>query len=518
MLKLSLIIAILITVVSVVAEEAFYLDFDWKSVENYNPFQQDFFYLCQLLEDSHPALYDEIPRNEFIRKKSHFAGSLELVVSTQKFAVMLQKFVSQINDGHTQIYYADGFGDLRVPVVMSWSGNSLYISNVNQGLNINLIGKKVLRVGKVAADSLEKMLGPYVSAENRYWKRYQLTNLMNMVGFLLLADVIDQEETFKIVVDIDGQARLLELENSTHVTWLKPAQHSVTAYNPDLFSYKILPEIKTCYFQFNEFNDLQTVRMYHESGIIPDDDFDSYHKEIEERGGDFRIFLERMFTDIYQQKIENLVIDLRHNGGGNSILANQFFDHIKIDHPLTPFTTGIKLSQLMQHYYPDIVDYYLNILQSKFGIEAGLPYYYDFDLETKEDYFAIIRNKDSGFYLPVSNHKFAGKLFFITGYDTFSSAGDMVTIAYDNGIGTVIGEPMGQKPTSYGDILYFTLPNSGIQGSVSHKVFKRPKRSLNREETIYPDIVVNEDFHDKNLLGIDSAWDTILKIIAQENN
>ncbi|MDP8209992.1 MAG: S41 family peptidase, partial [Candidatus Stygibacter australis] len=245
-------------------------------------------------------------------------------------------------------------------------------------------------------------------------------------------------------------------------------------------------------------------------------EFDAYHKEIEERGGDFRIFLERMFSDIYQQKIENLVIDVRNNAGGNSILANQFFDHIKLEKPISPITTGIKLSQLMQHYYSDVVDYYLNRLQDNFGVEAELPYYYDLDLDMKEDYFSIIRNKDSGFYLPASNHKFDGKLYFLTGYGTFSSAGDMVTIAYDNDLGIVVGEPMGQKPTSYGDILYFSLPNSGIEGSVSHKVFKRPKRSLSREKTIYPDVSVEVNFYDKYLKGIDSAWDVVMQIIKED--
>jgi len=61
--------------------------------------------------------------------------------------------------------------------------------------------------------------------------------------------------------------------------------------------------------------------------------------------------------------------------------------------------------------------------------------------------------------------------------------------------------------------LYFSLPNSGIEGSVSHKVFKRSKRSLNREKTIYPDVSVEVDFYDKYLKGIDSAWNAVLQII-----
>jgi hypothetical protein len=89
----------------------------------------------------------------------------------------------------------------------------------------------------------------------------------------------------------------------------------------------------------------------------------------------------------------------------------------------------------------------------------------------------------------------------------------MVTIAYDNGLGSIIGEPMGQKPTSYGDILYFSLPHSGIEGSVSHKVFKRPRRSRSREKTIIPDYPVKVDYRKFYLEGIDTAWNEVVKLI-----
>jgi hypothetical protein len=516
MKKLCLILLITLCLSLAAENKAFFIDFNWEKVKHYNDFQQDFFYLCQILEDSHPALYEIIPEEDFIDLKNRFAGSLELVVDKQQFAVMLQRFVSQLNDGHTQIYYAKGFGDLRVPVVLSWSGEELYISNVNQGLDINLIGSKVMKLGNVMADSLETRLGSFVSAENRYWKRYQLTNLMNLAGFLLLSGVISHEDSLDLEIQRASKIETLHLMNSPNMSWLTPHPHPVTAYSGKLFSYKLIEDLSTCYFQFNEFLDLQTARMYQFNGIVSDADYDSYHQQIKQAGGDFRIFLEKMFTDIYQNNIRNLVVDLRNNGGGNSILANQFFDHVKLEQPIIPFTTAVKLSQLMQHYYPDTVNYYLNVLKNNFGIEATLPYYYDLDLEMKESYFSIIRNKESGFYIPESNNKFDGKLIFITGNGTFSSAGDMVTIAYDNGLGMIVGEPMGQKPTSFGDILYFTLPNTGIEGSVSHKVFKRPKRSRSDEKTIYPDIFVKTDFRDKYIGGIDAAWDTITKIVNPE--
>ncbi|MCF7920779.1 MAG: hypothetical protein K9N06_12775 [Candidatus Cloacimonetes bacterium] len=495
------------------AGEPYLIDFDWDKVKNYNEFQQDFFYLCKLLENCHPALIEEIGREEFTRQRHRVAGSLELVVEKQDFALILQKFVSQLNDGHTQIYYEHNFGEQRIPLAFAWSGDDLVIANVNWGENINLIGSRVLRLGKVKTDSLESLLGSYVSAENKYWRRNKLSSLMNKVGFLLITGVIDREDSLDVAVDYHGEEKILRLGVVTEVRWLKPKEHPVTSRQNKFFSYRILPEDNVCYFQFNQFQDSQTAKVYHQAGLVSDNEYGDYQREVGIMGGDFRIFLERLFNDLLQSGVGNLVVDLRNNGGGNSILSNQFYYHLELKEPLRSFTTSIKLSQLMRYYYPDTVDYYLNRLTNDFGINATLPYLYNLELETKEDYFSVIANKESDFYVPRPNHRFAGNLIFLTSNRTFSSAGDMVTIAYDNGIGTIIGEPMGQKPTSYGDILYFTLPNSKIEGGVSCKIFNRPLRSRSKEKTIIPDYPVKVDLYEKYIQGRDVVWEKALELI-----
>ena len=91
---------------------------------------------------------------------------------------------------------------------------------------------------------------------------------------------------------------------------------------------------------------------------------------------------------------------------------------------------------------------------------------------------------------------------------------DFTKFAYDNGIGTIVGEPMGQKPTSYGDILYFTLPNSGIEGGVSHKIFKRPLHSRGAEKSIIPHYLVDVDLNEKYIDGRDAVWEKAVGIIS----
>ena len=57
----------------------------------------------------------------------------------------------------------------------------------------------------------------------------------------------------------------------------------------------------------------------------------------------------------------------------------------------------------------------------------------------------------------------------------------------DNGIGKVVGEASGNLPSSYGDIVEFILPESGLYMQVSIKKWYRVDTSKN-EEPVEPDI------------------------------
>ncbi|KUP24309.1 S41 family peptidase [Paenibacillus sp. DMB5] len=64
---------------------------------------------------------------------------------------------------------------------------------------------------------------------------------------------------------------------------------------------------------------------------------------------------------------------------------------------------------------------------------------------------------------------YKGKPYLLTSPQTFSSANMFAVIVQDNGLGQIIGEATGNQPSSYGDILTFQLPASGIHFQVSFK-------------------------------------------------
>jgi general stress protein 26 len=98
---------------------------------------------------------------------------------------------------------------------------------------------------------------------------------------------------------------------------------------------------------------------------------------------------------------------------------------------------------------------------------------------------------------------FEGKVVFVMGKRTFSSAGMLFTLARDNHIGTIIGTTSTFSPSHYGEVLPYRLPNTSVLGSISCKFFARPNAAMVDDKCMTPDVKVNLD--DK-----DAAWKYII--------
>jgi len=101
------------------------------------------------------------------------------------------------------------------------------------------------------------------------------------------------------------------------------------------------------------------------------------------------------------------------------------------------------------------------------------------------------------------------KLFVLIGPNTFSS-GVLNAMELKDQLGaTLIGEPTGGKPGSYGEIELLKLPNSGLSVYYTSKFFRAPKGM--KADAVLPDIPVKLTFHDVRT-GLDP---TLVKAIAE---
>jgi len=156
------------------------------------------------------------------------------------------------------------------------------------------------------------------------------------------------------------------------------------------------------------------------------------------------------------------IVDLRGNGGGNSMAGQRLLEAMGLTVPRFGAVHRISTLPIEQHSL-----WHFRLLR-RLG-------------------FSYSRTAPSISGISNPNNVFISVL---TDVDTFSSANMMGVWVQDGGFGNVIGSASRQAPTNFGDVLWYTLPYSGIYTLVSFVQWLRPDENAN-PFTLQPDIVVD---------------------------
>lgn len=154
--------------------------------------------------------------------------------------------------------------------------------------------------------------------------------------------------------------------------------------------------------------------------------------------------LDDFFNEIFAEGIENIAVDLRGNGGGNSWVANEFIK-------------------------------YLDVTEFR-GFDSAVRYGRH-----------LVKNENVTYKNQKKKQVFNGNLYVLTDTWTYSSAMDFAMLIADNDLGIIIGQPSGNLPDGYGDCLSFQMPHSGLAIGISYKKWYRV--DLTRAgEPLMPDV------------------------------
>jgi C-terminal processing protease CtpA/Prc len=163
----------------------------------------------------------------------------------------------------------------------------------------------------------------------------------------------------------------------------------------------------------------------------------------------YKTALKDFFTSVRDGGVHSVIVDLRGNPGGNSLVANEFLRYLPVE------------------------SYQVGGSTVRFG--------------------PVIRENQPGRQKnQQAEYVFSGDVYVLTSADSFSAAMDFATLLSDNGLCTVVGEIPGNMPSSYGDILYFQTPNALLAFTVSYKYFIRPDASKS-DLPLLPDVQVPAD-------------------------
>lgn len=151
-----------------------------------------------------------------------------------------------------------------------------------------------------------------------------------------------------------------------------------------------------------------------------------------------------MFVEVKQKNIRNVAVDLRGNGGGSSLVGNEFIKYLPVDS------------------------------------FSDCPYEWRWGFLTLRASGANVKNRR------VKELTFYGNVFVLTDKDSFSAARDFAMLIQDNRLGKVVGEPSANAVNCFGEVAYFYLPNTGLFVQISTKKFGRID-SLNKDGYVMPD-------------------------------
>lgn len=382
---------------------------------------EDLAYLIKYLEDRHPACMDSIPpevQEQYEKEVNSINGDVSVLQLWRSGA----RILSKLRDAHTNIgYYSDDISELPLDFKMT-DNNLICTTEPYKDYVIDSIND--IPVNELYTTFLNQY--PY---ELESYAANTFTGLLPRKSYFAFLGL---DTSSDIIIKFDNGTE--ELEASFAFT--QPlAMDQVSSEDIPFVSYQIdkdrslgLLTLLSC-------------------------DYNDYYKET----------LHKFFTEVKENKIENVAVDLRYNGGGNSYVANEFLRYLDVN---TYYTTGgveVRMGSILQ----------------KFEKEP-------------------IKNN------PYQDLLFTGNVYALTSTQTFSSAKMFANILSDNHIGQIIGEIPGNMPASYGDILHFQTPNARLPFTVSYKYFNRIDETK-ADQPLYPDYEVEDEF----------ALDKLYEIIAK---
>jgi hypothetical protein len=259
------------------------------------------------MKQMHWDLYAKVSKEAFlaeVEKLKREAKSL----SDSQVRVRLKKITALVGDGHTSSrLYPEGEDRKALPVHMFAFKDGMYIIGADEA-HSSLVGAKVVGVGELKIDAAMKAVRPYISVDNEMGYLAQGPAMLGSPPILKEIGAAADESGVELTVERGGKAEKVRVEpvgfpGGGHAGILMPGfvyLHDQMKGERPLFlrepskmlRMEHVPEKKLVYFWFGAVQDSKDAKLGEFAG--------------------------KMFEFIEKNNVENLVIDMRFNGGGNT--------------------------------------------------------------------------------------------------------------------------------------------------------------------------------------------------------
>lgn len=409
--------------------------------------QTEFEYLVNKILEVHPDPKINIGDN-WDHLVEEIKNQLNKPMSAGEYAITLMTFTSKLKDAHTLVYPFN-IKTKVIPVKFKWVKDGLSIVESN---NPHLeTGDLVIKMGELTIEEIFQRMSKVISSENEYWVKEQGKNFLKMELFLRSLSVLKNDT---VTLTIDRNNEILTLD----VDLINDEEQEMNDKKESIwYHWEIISNGTIGYFEIIE----------------------SKYTQLFDR----QVF--RFFKEIERNNIDKIMIDLRKNVGGNSMVMDPFLKHMPME-TIKTYATTVKYSEEAAK-------------QRGYEKTTGTEYYpHDFE-----------ENK-------LREPLYHGKVYILTNSQTFSTANMFATYFHDVIGATIIGEATGNKPSCFGDVITLELPLTKFYLGISYKEFFRPDQSLNSENTLMPDVLI-EKTRDDLISGKDGQLERMIDFVMKDS-
>ena len=392
--------------------------------------------IANAIKNTHPAPFDYINENDF----NHVLQSQILELNDQNtlrdFHWIARKLIATIGCGHTAL---NGQNEerkipdsLHFPLDARFVGDQLFIAKHNATYPDLKAGAEILSINGQSSKSMLYSMMQRVSSDglNDAFPRFYINR---EVDFFI-------ESHFKVPT----QYTLRVADNGTKVISAGVAHSSSAAHgigNDSLLSFDIDHD--------------------HDVAIMTIRSFNYYRQNFKE----FQSYVDKSMESLRQHKTNNLIIDIRGNGGGDPNCANHLMRYI-----------------------------------------SNQPYQY---FDKKNMGYPDLKKE----ILPFEN-AYQGETYMIIDGGCGSTSGHLASLVKYNKTATLVGQTSGATYKCHDNSANITLPNTQLNLHIARHTFQTTVEGMTMSEGVIPDLLISKPIEDWSN-GSDSVLDSIYQIIKR---
>jgi hypothetical protein len=456
--------------------------------------QTDFSLLQKILEANHPGLYWYTTADSVNSYFSSIAASLTDSLTETEFRNKISWVVSKIHCGHTTVRpskkYVAYLTKHRLPQfplsLKIWEDSAVVVSNLSRKDSVLKRGTTITGINEFSTKQIIDSICTFIGTDGYAdLFKYQLISF-NFPAYYRNAFGTDSSYEVRYV-DSVGREKKAVLKN---VGMRPDSLVNKQAMLPEGIPQKQLREMKL----LNSRNIQIDTTM--NTAFLAVNTFS---------GGKLRRFFKSSFKKIKEEKIANVVVDLRLNSGGDVLACTKLSQYLvskpfRVADTVAAFTRKFPYKEYIKPWFI----YWLSMHIS------GKRY------SDNRIHFRYFENHN---FKPVTKDHFDGNIYLLTGGYTFSAATLLAQKLKGQENVTIVGEETGGG--AYGNSAMFLtdiiLPNTGIRITLPlYRMVLNAKNDKNGRG-VFPDVEVKPS-STAIKMGIDAKLETVKELIKVHNN